>query len=131
MTGIYFDNENNRFYGKPEMHISKSMGMSALKLIRAFRGRNRYAAFECANDIDYQLEIEHSRITLAPYFIVEPLDDWKNQRLKIILYLPENTIIILDESLCYSGIIVKLRRSRHDSNACKWIVTKNGIEAID
>jgi hypothetical protein len=131
MFGSYFDNENNRFYGKPEMYIYKSDGMSKLQIVRTSRGRNNHKAFKYANDIDYQFEVENSRITFASFYTVEPLNGWKDQRLRIILSVPENTVIIVDESLCYSDIIIRPRRSRHDGNVCKWIVTEEEIRATD
>jgi hypothetical protein len=129
--GAYFDDENNRFYGKPVMYIRKSAGMSKLQIVKTSRGRNNHKAFMYANDIDYQFEVENSRITLASFYTVEPLNNWKNQRLKIILSVPENTVIIVDESLYYSDIIISPRRSGHDGNVCKWIMTDEGIRALD
>jgi phage shock protein PspC (stress-responsive transcriptional regulator) len=128
--GAYFDDENNRFYGKPAMYIRKSAGMSKLQIVKTSRGKNNHKAFTYANDIDYQFEVENSRITLAPFYTVKSLNGWKNQRLQIILSVPENTVIIVDESLCYSDII-RPRRSGHDGNVCKWIVTNAGIMPID
>jgi phage shock protein PspC (stress-responsive transcriptional regulator) len=127
----YFDDENDCFYGKPEIYIRKSEGKSKLQIVRTSRGRNNHAAFKHANEIDYKFEAENSRIILSPYFTVEPLNRWKNQRLKIILYVSENTVIIAGESLCYSGIIIHPRRFGHYSDACRWIVTREGIKAID
>jgi phage shock protein PspC (stress-responsive transcriptional regulator) len=125
----YFDDENDRVYGKPEIYIRKSGGKSKLQLVRISRGEN--AAFEQANEIDYKFDMKNSQIILSPYFTVEPLSKWKNQGLKIVLFIPENTIIMVDELLCHSGMIVRPRRSGHDGNACKWIVRREGIQALD
>ncbi|MDR2383098.1 MAG: PspC domain-containing protein [Prevotellaceae bacterium] len=126
----YFDNENKRFYGKPEIYINKSERKSKLQIEKISRGKNNQKAYKLANDIDYKFDVHNSQIIFSPYFTVEPLRDWKNQRLKIVLSVPENTIIIVDESLCYSDIIVRPRRSGHDGNACKWIMTREGIKAL-
>jgi phage shock protein PspC (stress-responsive transcriptional regulator) len=127
----YFDEENNRFYGKPEMSIHTSAGAGQLKIVKTSRGKNNHTAFKYANNIDYQFEVENSQIALASYFTVEPSNNWRNQRLEIILFVPENTIIIVDKLLCHSDVIIRPRRSGHDGNACRWIVTKEGIKAID
>jgi phage shock protein PspC (stress-responsive transcriptional regulator) len=131
LSEAYFDDENNRFYGKAEIYIRKSEGKSKLQIVRTSRGKNNHAAFKHTNDIDYKFEVEKSQIILSPHFTVEPLSNWKIPRLKIVLSVPENTIIIVDESLCYSNNIISPRRSEHDGNTCKWIMTKEGLMAID
>jgi hypothetical protein len=131
MFGLYFDDDGNRVYGKPKLYIRKSADKTKLQLVMASRGKNKHAAFKSASDIDCKIEVKNSQITVPPYFTIGHLNKWRNQRLKIILFIPENTVIIVDESLCYSGIIIRPRRSGHDGNACKWIMTKEGIKAID
>jgi phage shock protein PspC (stress-responsive transcriptional regulator) len=129
--GTYFDDDDNRVYGKPEMYIRKSDGMPEIKLVMASRGKNKRAALMSADNIDFRIETVNSQITVPPYFTVEPLNKWKSQHVKIILSIPENTVIIVDKSLCHSDIIISPRRSGHDGNACKWIMTKEGIKALD
>jgi phage shock protein PspC (stress-responsive transcriptional regulator) len=129
-SGGYFDDENNRFYGKPEMHIylNENDGISKLQIIKTSRGKNKHTALKYANDINYQFDVENSQITFSPYFTIDPLNDWKNQRLEITLSVPENTVIIIDETLCYSDIIKF--HSGHDGHPCAWIMTKRGLKAL-
>jgi hypothetical protein len=129
---IYYDKDNNQFYGKPDLFIRKSYdGNTKLEIRKQSQGRNKLAAFHYAENIKYEINIADSLIILNHYFTIEPKDDWKNQQLDIFLYVPENTIIIFDESLCHTDIVVIPRRSGHDGNACKWIVTREGIKALD
>jgi hypothetical protein len=130
-NNTYFDNDDNRVYVKPKMYIRKNTDKPKLQFVRTSRGKNKRTAFRLANDINYKVEVENSQITIPPYFTIEPLNEWKSQQVKIILFIPENTVIIVDESLCYSDIIVNPRQSGHDGNACKWIMTKEGIRALD
>jgi hypothetical protein len=129
---IYYDKDNNRFYGKPDLIIRKSCdGNTKLEIRKQSQGHNKLAAFHYAENIKYEINIADSLITLNHYFTVEPHDKWKNQQLDILLYVPENTVIIVDKSLYYSDIVVSPRRSRYDGNTCKWIMTSKGITALD
>jgi hypothetical protein len=131
LSGAYYDGESKCYYGKPDMYIRKSDDKSKLKITKTSRGRNNREAFEYVGDIVYDFDVENSQITVSPYFTVDQINKWKNQRLEIVLYVPENTVVIVDESLCYTNIIVKPRLSEHDGNTCKWIMTHEGIKALD
>ncbi|MDR1887712.1 MAG: PspC domain-containing protein, partial [Prevotellaceae bacterium] len=85
---IYRDMANSRFYGKPSVYIRKSDDRSAkLKIVKKWRGRSGHMNLRYAENIDYDMNIKDSMITLAAYFTVEPLHEWKNQQLDIFLYV--------------------------------------------
>jgi hypothetical protein len=126
----YYDDESNRYYRKPNMHIRKSSGKSELKIIKTSHGRNNKLTLKYVNDIDYDIDVENAQITVSPYLTIDRID-WKNQRLEIILYVPENTVIIVDDSLCNTDIIASPQWSGHDGYTCKWIMTREGIKALD
>jgi phage shock protein PspC (stress-responsive transcriptional regulator) len=131
LLNAYYDDENRCYYGKPNMYIRKSSGKNTLKITKTSRGRNNHLGFMYVNDISYDIDVKNSQITVSPYFTIDNFIDWKNQRLEITLYIPENTVIIVDDSLCDTGIIDGTRQSGHDGNTCKWIMTHKGIKALD
>jgi phage shock protein PspC (stress-responsive transcriptional regulator) len=129
---IYYDSKNSLFYGKPDMFIRKSLdGKIKIDIIKSSRGKSRYTAFEYAENIGYNIDIRDSQIIIPQYFTVEPQTEWRFQQLDVILYIPENTVVIVDRLLCHADIIVNPRRSGHDGNVCKWVMTQNGIMAAD
>jgi phage shock protein PspC (stress-responsive transcriptional regulator) len=126
-----YDDKNRCYYGKPNMYIHKSSGNNTLKITKTSRSRNNHLELKYLDDIGYDIEVENSQITISPYFPIDNFIDWKSQRLEIILYISENTVVIVDGSLCNSDIIVTPRQSGHDGNNCKWIMTHEGIKALD
>jgi phage shock protein PspC (stress-responsive transcriptional regulator) len=132
---VYYDRENNRFYGKPDLYIRKSDDCTTIVEIRKkARGKNRLDAFHYAEDIVYDIDTNDSTIAVSPYFTVAPQDKWKFQELKIILYVPENTVIIANDSLCNDKILRNWFYSCDHAYiyTSKWIMTKNnGLKAIN
>jgi phage shock protein PspC (stress-responsive transcriptional regulator) len=103
---VYYDRSNNRFYGKPELQICKtSNGVSKLEIRKEAQGKNKLEAFRHAEDIIYEIDINDSVIALPAYFMVEPRDEWKFQQLTVILYVPENTVVIADKSFSEDKIV--------------------------
>jgi phage shock protein PspC (stress-responsive transcriptional regulator) len=101
----YFDNDNNCFYGRPEIYIRKSNGKSKLQIVKIYQGRNNRNAIRHANNIDYKFDIRNSQITLASYFTVQPVTYRKKQSLDVFLYISEDTVLIIDEALCNSDVV--------------------------
>jgi phage shock protein PspC (stress-responsive transcriptional regulator) len=126
---IYYDKKNACFYGKPDIFFRTSTdGNASMEIVKSSQGRNKLAALEYAEKIGYEVVVRDSLIVFPPYFTVEPQGEWRCQQLDIFLYIPENTVIISDRSLCHSGILRIW--SGHDA-VCKWIMTKNGLQAIN
>jgi hypothetical protein len=126
---VYYDRKEACFYGKPEIFIRKSSdGNVRLETVKGSLGRNKLMAFEYAEDIGYGIEVLDSLIIFPPYFTVEPKSEWKCQHLDVILYIPENTVIISGKSLCHADIVRFWSRRGH---SCKYIMTKDGLRTID
>jgi phage shock protein PspC (stress-responsive transcriptional regulator) len=125
---IYYDREESCFYGKPKIFIRKSIdGNVKLETEKGSLGKNKLMAFEYAESIGYEIGVQDSLITFAPYFSVDPEWEWKFQHMNVYLYVPENTVIIFSESLCHADIVKS--RSGHNYS-CKWIMTKKGLKAL-
>jgi hypothetical protein len=118
---VYYDRDNNHFYGKPNLYIRKSDdGATKLEIRKQSRGKNRLEAFNYAEDIVYEINVNDSVIDISPYFMVIPQDKWKFQQMKIILHVPENTVIIANKDLCNDKILLHYPYF-HDH---KWIITE-------
>ena len=127
---IYFDKDNQCFYGKPNLHIRKSEdGQTTLRLFRESRGISKRAAWQFAENIVYSVDVRDSLLTFDPYFTVTPQDKWKFQTLNMTLYIPEGTVIIADNALCNDRI---MRWHHWRDDECKWIMTeKKGLQRAD
>jgi len=118
---VYYDRDNNHFYGKPNFYIRKSDdGATKLEIRKQSRGKNRLEAFNYAEDIVYEIDVNDSVIDISPYFMVVPQDKWKFQQMKIILHVPKNTVIIANKDLCNDKILLHYPYS----NDHKWIITE-------
>jgi phage shock protein PspC (stress-responsive transcriptional regulator) len=129
---IYFDRDNQRFYGKPNLNIRKSDdGQIKLHLNRESQGESKRAAYQYAENITYNVEIVDSLLTFDPYFTVTPPNRYKFQNLGMILYIPEGTVIIADETLCNDRYLGRMFRWRHQDSS-KWIMTESkGLQPIE
>ncbi|MDR2038711.1 MAG: PspC domain-containing protein [Bacteroidales bacterium] len=129
---IYFDKDNERFYGKPNLRIYKSDDKQVRLIIeKESQGKNKLEAFQLAENIEYEMDIQGSTITFASYFTVIPEDQWKFQVLNLTLYVPEGTIIIADNYLC-NDRLSRWFNWRYHPECCTWIMTeKKGLQHLD
>ena len=118
---IYFDKDNQSFYGKPSFHIRKSEDAQIrLRFERNSQGETKRAAYRYAEDIMYNVEINDSQLIFDCYFSVIPRDRWKFQSLQMILYIPAGTVIIADDEFNnerFNGF--RIGRYRN------WVMTEN------
>jgi phage shock protein PspC (stress-responsive transcriptional regulator) len=126
---IYYDREEGHFYGKPDIFIRKSIdGNVKMEIIKDARNRNKHVAFDNAENIEYGFGVRDSLITFSPYFSVDPPEVWKFQHVDVVLYVPENTVIIFSKSLCHADIVRLWSRRGY---SCKWIMKKDGLKAMN
>ncbi len=128
---VYFDKDNEYFYGKPNLHVQKSEdGQTKLRFKRESKGESKRAAYQYAESIMYNVEVRDSLLTFDPYFTVTPQNKWKFQDLDVVLYVPEGTVIVADNALCHDRVLGRwFPRSNND---CKWIMTKkDGLQRLD
>jgi hypothetical protein len=119
---IYFDKYNQYFYGKPTIRIRKSEDAQIkLSLYRESKGESKRAAYQYAEDVAYNVEINDSLLIFDPYFTVIPQNKWKFQSLQVILYIPVGTVIIVNDTFHESWF--------YWINGENWILTeKNGVQ---
>ena len=122
---IYFDKDNQQFYGKPYLQIHKSQDEQiSLRFSRNSQGKSKLDAYKYAEDIKYNVEIIDSLLVFDLYFKVIPQNKWKFQRLQVTLYVPVGTVIIADRIISnarFHGNWTHLRNFEKNS----WIMTEN------
>jgi hypothetical protein len=119
---IYFDKDNCRFYGTPNLRIQRSGdGQIALRLSRKSQGKSKIAAYQYAENIEYSVEVRDSLLIFDRFFTVMPQDKWKFQSLDVTLFVPEGTIVIADDALCRDRITRSFPRRFEN---CTWVMTE-------
>jgi phage shock protein PspC (stress-responsive transcriptional regulator) len=127
---VSYNREYACFYGKPELYILESPDNKIeLKIRKESQGKTKYEAFQYAEGISYDVVLSDSLIIFPQYFEVSPPDEWKFQQMRLLLYIPENTVIIVDKAL-YNDRIGHRFPHNHDSNY-SFIMTKKGLKNFD
>ncbi len=126
---VYYDKTNGCFYGKPNLHVRRSDdGQIKLRLNKEAQGKSRMDAYQYAENIEYNVVVQDSLLTFPPHFKVVPQDKWKFQTLDMVLYVPEGTVIVADETLCTDRALGRWFRWNF-STYCAWIMTNDeGLE---
>ncbi len=84
----------------PVLRIEKS-GNSNLELIikKSSKGNNLKSAEKNAMNVNYDFNVEDSKIIFDPYFLLNKNDKWRSQKCTLILKIPDGKVIYLDESI--------------------------------
>jgi len=129
---VYFDKDNQRFYGKPNLHFRKSDdGQTKLRLSRESQGENKRAARQYAENINYAVNVRDSLLIFDPYFTVTPQDKWKFQALDVTLYIPVGTMIVIDDTMREAWITGRFFRWCHGADCILIMTEKNGLQSVD
>lgn len=90
----------NTAMGKPELRIKKSNNdLITLEIIKESRGISPTQARINTESIQYNFLQTDSLLILNPVFYFEKEAGWRNQEVKLELYLPENKIAVLEKNL--------------------------------
>ncbi|MDR1860395.1 MAG: PspC domain-containing protein [Bacteroidales bacterium] len=129
VTGLYFDKSQQRFFGEPTLNICHSRnGQALLEIRRRALGRSKPDAFDKLAGIGYQVAINDTLLQLPDLFSVSPPDRWSFQEVHLFLYLPENTIVAMDE-----GVMAHMHSNAHSRTGQQeylWRVTDKGPRKI-
>jgi Putative stress-responsive transcriptional regulator len=121
---IYFDKDNQCFFGKPYLRIYKSEdNQTRLRFSRNSQGQSKLAAYKYAEDITYNVDINDSLLIFDEFFSVKPHDKWKFQSLQTTLYVPVGTVIIADDAIINARFSGNLFRWPH--NQRNWVMTED------
>lgn len=86
--------------GKPILNFEKSeSGKFEILLKRESRGKDLISANENLRNITYKWSLNDSILYLDKYFEIKGKQHWKNQKLYIIINVPENNNIVLEKNI--------------------------------
>ncbi|RPE00014.1 PspC domain-containing protein [Aureibaculum marinum] len=137
---IYFkkvlDANNQIQYYSNDVNISirKSDSTEAYtKIYRRANGRTRLIARENAERIDYEYQQIGSSLLLNSYFLTDSKNTFRNQDLRINVFLPENQIIYFDESSRVFLNRIKTTNNMYSRDMAKhyFRMTDDGLECLD
>lgn len=90
-------NDKNILFGTPEIKIMPSEGKNyEIVILKSARGKDRKEASENANKITYSIQQNDSLLTFQNYFNVPDNEKWRNQRIKVLIKVPEGKTITFD-----------------------------------
>jgi len=94
---IRYENETMQIIGKPSIEFRQSHNDSVMVVttMRA-RGNNHAAANERAREIRYRCHLDSLNISMDQYFLTGDDVEFRNQEVKITIYLPEYQPLQLD-----------------------------------
>ena len=116
--------------GEPTLDIERSQsGNFELILKRKSRGRTHGDAVENAEEIKYSWKQIDSLMIFDEYFTLPVGDKWRNQKLQIILKVPEGKAVYLDKSV--DDIIHDIENVSNtwdgDMIGKKWVMKQDGL----
>lgn len=116
--------------GEPTLDIEKSNSDNfELILKRKSRGRTHGDAVENAGEIKYSWKQVDSLMIFDEYFTLPVGDKWRNQKLQIILKVPEGKAVFLDKSV--DDIIHDIENVSNtwdgDMLGKKWVMKQEGL----
>jgi len=129
-------NDVAKFYSndiRVDIQISDSTE-TYVKVKKEANGRTRLAARENAEKMEYDFSTFGNTLTFDGYFLTDTKTAFKNQELRLTLYIPENQIIFLDGSTrTFLDYRIKTIQDfyRSDMGEHYFKMTKEGLECLD
>ena len=97
---IVENQESTTIYGYPQLRITESKsGNFELSVVRMARGRNLLQAGSRAESIQFNTHVSDSTLRIDPWFVLKPGEKWRNQRVRIIIRVPEGKGIVISENM--------------------------------
>jgi hypothetical protein len=100
---------------------------------KSAEGNNILDAKKRAEAIDYSYSFNNNSLMLNGFFITDTANKYRDQQIEITLYLPEGTIVYLEENTgSYSKFNAKLNEIRNwDFDTHYFRILKNNFECLD
>lgn len=116
-----FDNEflifrkDSLYYSVPEMEtFSTDDSIFSVKVVRYSHGDKRSIAKLNALNIEFPINIKDSIIEIPPLFNFPENDCWRNQKVKIRIYIPKDkAFILLENKEIKAGLFKEIERELH------------------
>lgn len=104
-----------------------------IKLKKKASGRTRLIAKENAKEIDYDFNQKGNVLSLNNYFLTDTDNGYRNQDLRLTVYIPKGQIIYIDKSnRSFLGWIDTIENlSRRDMLEHYYIMTDKGLDCLD
>jgi len=112
LLGIFVKDKINYSYlnKNVQLHLKSSVDSTAvIEITRTAQGPDEKTALRFAEHIDYPIEIIGDTLVLSDYFLSKLSAKGQNEKIRVILYLPENMVIKLNPD-------VKRIYNQHDSD---------------
>lgn len=88
------------FSNNIELNLLNTDGKQAyIQIEKTAEGKSAFEAKKRAERINYNFKVQGNRIVLDNFFTTELANKFRNQKIKIYIYLPEGTILAPDESV--------------------------------
>ncbi|WP_457617649.1 PspC domain-containing protein [Lutibacter sp.] len=130
-----YDNDIQKLYStRISVNIKPTdKTMAFIKIRKESEGKNRLAANNDAETIEYQFNLEDKNLLLNGYFLSDFKNKFKRQSVDVIIYLPINSIIYLNNSTKTYLDDVDNIQDIHDRDMPKhyFKMTENGLECLD
>jgi len=100
-----------------------------IEIIKGARGRSFEIADERAENINFSVVHDSNVIKINPYFNIDVEDKWRNQNVKVNLYLPVGKTIFIPKSYKYLIYDIQNYHDTYDRNMVElyWTMTDSGL----
>ncbi len=97
---VYDDNDKKHIYSSDVRFSVRSTKESTayMKIIKQARGRTYQDARDRAEEIKYNFDFNNRKLVLDNYFLTDADNKFRDQDVKIIVYMPEESVIYSDKS---------------------------------
>ncbi len=121
------------WWGKPRVKIITSENDSvSVLIVRTASGKQKTEASLRAKNINYTAAQQDSVLVLNNYFSFLSKDKYRNQGVDVLIKLPKNKIIYLDNNLKKLLYDVENVNGIYDAEMCGkyWMMTANGLTCL-
>jgi len=130
-----YDNDIQKLYStRINVNIKPTdKTIAFIKIRKESEGKNRLAANKDAETIEYQFNLEDKNLLLNGYFLSDFKNKFKRQSVDVIIYLPINSIIYLNNSTkTYLDNVNNIQDiSGRNMPKHYFKMTENGLECLD
>jgi len=118
------------WYGKPKVRIIASENDSLyVFIIKSARGAKKTEAAKRAKNVSYSLQQTDSLLVLDKYYSFPGADKFRQQEAEVLIKMPHNKVIYLDNTLKYLLYDVDNTNEIFDQEMINkyWVMTDNGL----
>jgi len=130
MNMIITTDENDPFYGIPQLEIEKSSNdQIELEIYYRSKGKNRKVASERAKNTIYNYSVTDTLMVFDPFFKIADNEVWRKQQVDLVLKIPEGCYLQLSENMY--KILDNRQHSPSRLSGETWQMTKTGLKKAE